>query len=178
MSGRTLAELFPVEDDTDFAPEFFNPLIREISNRLVSLELLRQGLEAAISQAQDITLQRVNEILGPAALTVDGMISTLTLMLTTAQAALQTGAEEALTQIQPQINARLAAADAAIAALETAVTAGNAAIATAVDQANAARDSASAAATSANTAAGGVAAAIAAALVDSEELAIAYAVAL
>lgn len=145
MSGRTVAELFTVDDDTDFDPEFSNALIREISRRLASLEILRQGLEAAFSQAQEITLLRVNDILGPAALTVNGMIATLNGMLATAQAALLAGTTEALASIQPLINNKLSEVDTALAAL-----------ATAISQANAARDSATAAATSANAAAASI----------------------
>jgi hypothetical protein len=148
MSGRSVAELFPVDDQTDFDPEFFNPLIREISQRIAALEILRGGLEVAFSQAQEITLLRVNDILGPAAVTVNGMIATLQGLLATAAADLEEGAEEALAQIQPQIDAIIAAAT------------------TATGQANTARDGANTAATAANAAAAGVAAAIAAAIVD------------
>ena len=64
--SRPLTDLFPVGPETRLDPEFFTGLIREIEARVAELQVLKQGLEAAISQAQDIALARVNDIIGPA----------------------------------------------------------------------------------------------------------------
>ncbi|NSY36878.1 hypothetical protein [Leisingera sp. ANG59] len=64
--SRPLTELFPVGPDTRLDPDFLNGLIREVEARIADLQLLKQGLEAAIGQAQDIALARVNDIIGPA----------------------------------------------------------------------------------------------------------------
>jgi hypothetical protein len=178
MSGRTLAELFPVDDDTDLDVEFATKLIREISQRLAALAILREGLEAAIRQAQDIALLRINEILGPARQQVEDMITSLTAMLATAQAALQAATQDALAQIQPQIDEKLAAVDTALTALATAVSNANTAVSGAVSAATAAANAANTAAGTANAAAAGVGAAISTALAETNALMIAYSVAL
>ncbi len=94
MSARPLAEIFPVDDDTNFDPEFMNKLIREIGSRLDAFEALRDGLEKAINQAQDIALERINEILGPAVETASQAIADI-------QATLQ-AARDYLAQLEQQ----------------------------------------------------------------------------
>lgn len=89
--SRPLTDLFPVGPETRLNPEFFNGLIREVEARIADLQVLKEGLEAAIGQAQDIALARVNDIIGPAQ-------SELTERLEQAQAAL-TSAESLLGQL-------------------------------------------------------------------------------
>lgn len=64
--SRPLTELFPVGPETRLDPDFLNGLIREIQSRVAELQVLKEGLDAAIGQAQEIALVRVNEIIGPA----------------------------------------------------------------------------------------------------------------
>lgn len=64
--SRPLTDLFPVGPETRLDPEFFTGLIREVETRIADLQVLKQGLEAAITQAQEIALARVNDIIGPA----------------------------------------------------------------------------------------------------------------
>lgn len=64
--SRPLTDLFPVGPQTRLDPEFFNGLIRELEARVGELQVLKQGLEAAIGLAQEIALARVNEIISPA----------------------------------------------------------------------------------------------------------------
>lgn len=92
--SRPLTELFPVGPETRLDPDFLNGLIREVEARISDLQLLKQGLEAAIGQAQDIALARVNDIIGPAQ-------AELTERLEQAQTAL-TAAEGLLEDLETQ----------------------------------------------------------------------------
>lgn len=182
-----------VDGKTRLGGTYFNPLTKRIDQRVSALEELKVSWQDATDLLTSQGLARIDAVLGPAFEEIDASLATLSGMLATAQAELDAAAEGALDQIQPQIDAKLDAMDAAIAALNAAVTAGNAAIAaavasansavsTAVGEANTARDGANSAATTANAAASGVAAAIAASLVETKaearRLAIRFATAL
>ncbi len=66
MAGRSLTELFPVSEETEFSPEFFNSLIAEIGLRISALQVLKDGLEAAFASVESIALGRINLALEPA----------------------------------------------------------------------------------------------------------------
>lgn len=150
-----------VDGKTRLGGTYFNPLTKRIDQRVHALEELKVSWQDATDLLTSQGLARIDAVLEPAFEEIDASLATLAGMLATAQAELDAAAEGALDQIQPQIDAKLAAMDVAIAALNAAVTAGNAAIATAVSQANTARDAANTAAGAANTAAAGVNTAIA-----------------
>lgn len=129
MSSRPLTELFGVVADTQLNADYQNRLLAELQGRISELQILKLGLDAAISQAQEITLDRINEVLVPAVATVNGMISTLTGLLATAEADLTAGTADALAAVQPQIDAALADVDAATSAANSAASTANAAAA-------------------------------------------------
>lgn len=171
-----------VDGKTRLGGTYFNPLHKRIDQRVSVLESLKVSWEDATALLTSQGLTRIDAVLGPAFEEIDASIATLSGILAGAQADLDAAAEGALDQIQPQIDDKLDAMDAAIAALNAAVTAGNAAIAAAVGQANTARDAANAAATAANDAAEGVQDAIDGSLAETQakarRQAIAFAIAL
>lgn len=177
-----LTESIKLNRNTFIDVALLTKILLEIQAHLDPLEILKDGLEAAIRRYADFVRERTDLILGPKIEEIEEKLLDLTTMISTARADLEAGAEDALAQIQPQITAKLADVVAAISALEAAVTTGNAAIATAVSQANAARDGANAAASAANAAAAGVSAAIDGSLAETQakarRQAIAFAVAL
>lgn len=66
MAKQPLTTLFPVSNSTNLDPVFLGGLIREVQSRLADLEILKEGLEAAIRVAQDTAIARVNDLIGPA----------------------------------------------------------------------------------------------------------------
>lgn len=140
---QRLTETIKIDRHTKLNGELFILLLTEIQARLDPLEILKDGLEAAIKRYADFVRDRTDLILGPKMAEIAALLLELTTILATAKADLEEGAEDALAQIQPQIDAKLAAVTTAIATL-----------ATAVGQANTARDGANAAAATATAAAG------------------------
>jgi hypothetical protein len=88
--SRPLTELFPVKPDTRLDPPFLNGVIGEIEARVSELQILKQGLEAAISGAQDIALARVNDIIGPAQTDLAARLAQADEALSASQALLET----------------------------------------------------------------------------------------
>ncbi|MDE4304026.1 hypothetical protein PXK30_03770 [Phaeobacter gallaeciensis] len=94
--SRPLTELFPVGPDTRLDPRFLNGLIGEIEVRVSELQILKQGLEAAISGAQDIALARVNDIIGPAQTDLAERLAQADQALSASQTLLETLSSEQL----------------------------------------------------------------------------------
>lgn len=137
-----LTESIKLNRNTFVDVALLTKILLEIQAHLDPLEILKDGLEAAIRRYADFVRERTDLILGPKIEEIEEKLLDLTTMISTARADLEAGAEEALSQIQPQITAKLAEVTTAISGL-----------ATAISQANAARDSANAAAGTATTAA-------------------------
>ena len=100
MSGRPLTDLFPVTGDTRLDVQFLSGLLRELEARLSGLQILREGLEAAISSAQTIALSRVDDILGPSQTEIASRIAD-------ADAAVE-AANDAVAAAQAQLDALMA----------------------------------------------------------------------
>lgn len=128
---RSLSEQFPVTDDTDFDPDFFNPLIREIGVQLGELQILKEGLEGAFKGAEDIALERINVILGPAISEINAKIAIVNQLVSLAQTELQNATAEAVALVQPLINVAMAAVIAATTSANNAAGVAIAAAATA-----------------------------------------------
>ena len=139
---QKLTETIPLDRRTKLNHELFIRILTEVQARLDPLEILKDGLDAAIKRYADFVRDRTDLILGPKTAEIEALLLELTTAIATAQADLQAGAENALAQIQPLIDAALTAVDNAIAELTTAIS-----------QANTARDGANAAAASASAAA-------------------------
>lgn len=136
---RPLNELYGATNTREINTDLWNGLIREVQNRLAKLEILRDGLEGVLAQSQTIALDRINEVLTPAIEEIENDLETLDQLIEAAQSDLQEATDDAIAQIQPQIDAKLEDVDTAISGL-----------ATAISQANTARDGANAAAASIN----------------------------
>ncbi|TAA54637.1 hypothetical protein [Shinella sp. JR1-6] len=145
-----LTESIKLNRNTFVDVALLTKILLEIQAHLDPLEILKDGLEAAIKQYAAFVRERTDLILGPKMDEIAEKLLDLTTMISTARADLEAGAEHALDQIQPQITAKLAEVTTAISGLNTAIS-----------QANAARDGANTAAGAANTAAAGVNTAIA-----------------
>lgn len=137
-----LIEAIKLDRKTQLDVALLIKILMEIQAHLDPLEILKDGLEAAIKQYADFVRERTDLLLGPKMDEIVEKLSDLTAMISTARADLEAGAEDALAQIQPQITAKLAEVTTALSGL-----------AMAISQANAARDSANAAAGTATTAA-------------------------
>lgn len=87
MAGRPLTDLFPVTDDTVLDARFLGRLMSELEARIASLQILKQGLEAAIGQAQDVAVERLGEIIGPAQADLDARLEAADARLAELQAA-------------------------------------------------------------------------------------------
>jgi CheY-like chemotaxis protein len=86
--SRPLVELFGVSDDTRLNAEYINSLLEEIGTQLAGLQVLKEGLDVAIAQAQDLALERVNEILTPATDAVTLALDAVNVEVAAAQAIL------------------------------------------------------------------------------------------
>lgn len=128
---QKLTETIKLTRDTRLDVALLLKILIEVQARLDPLELLKDGLEAAIKTYSDFVLSRVDLILGPASEEITEKLATLTGLLETAEAALAAGTEGALAAIQPQIDAALADVVSALDLAATATSAANAAAAAA-----------------------------------------------
>jgi len=67
MAQKTIEELFHATRDTDFDPAFWNGFLGEVGTRFRSLEKIKIDWETVSRQGIEVALERINEVLGPAA---------------------------------------------------------------------------------------------------------------
>lgn len=118
MAKQPLTTIFPVTHTTALDPAFFGGLIREVEARIASLEILREGLEAAIRVAQDTAIARVDDIIGPAQAELAAKLEQADTALASSEALL--GQLENQQFEVGQINGLQAALDASSAAIAAA----------------------------------------------------------
>jgi hypothetical protein len=134
---RPLNELYGATNTREINTDLWNGLLREVQNRFVKLEILREGLEGVLAQSQTIALDRINEVLTPAIDQINADLAMIADLIEEAQSDLQEATEDALSQVAPLINEKFTAINALIATATTAISNAN----TAASNANAAASS-------------------------------------
>ena len=67
MAEKSIEELFHANSDTDFTEEFWNKFIGEVALRIRELQNIKIAWEEVSQQGIQVALDRINEVLGPAA---------------------------------------------------------------------------------------------------------------
>lgn len=121
---------------TAIGQDFFNPIHRRIDVRIHALEGVKASWEEAVEILTTQGLRRIDTALLPSVEQIAAKIAALDAMIASAAEALQEGAENALDAIQPQIDAKLASVDLALAGIEDELLVVAAVIASAQSAAN------------------------------------------
>lgn len=126
--SKPLPELLGATPNTRLDWQYVNRLLVELQSRIAELQILKEGLEGAIAQAESIALARVEEIIGPAQEAMNAAVAAAGEAL----ADLQEAASTAVDGIVADAEAAIAqAVSDATSAVETANAAAQAALAAA-----------------------------------------------